>query len=682
MDNKILEKLAKVVRYYILLSTTTAGSGHPTSSLSATDLMTVLMFGGFFRFDFAYPDSPANDRLIFSKGHASPLLYSLYLAAGVITPKEILTLRDFHSSLEGHPTPRFKYNEAATGSLGQGLSVGVGMALALRARISNFEFRISNFPKVYVLLGDGEMAEGSVWEAVNLASYYRLDNLVAIVDVNRLGQSRETMYGWDTDSYSSKFRSFGWDTVVIDGHDYDQITEAFKTPAFARATAGKQNSSIRQAQDKKFISQNYKGRNRPFAIIARTVKGKGVSFMGNKDGWHGKPLPKDLLDKALNELGEVDLKLRGKVGKPNIQTRNPKPEILNKSKIRNPNYLIREMVATRKAYGKALERLGEGYPDIISLDAEVNNSTYSEIFRKKYPDRFFEMFIAEQNMVGAAVGLARYGYVPFVSTFAAFMTRAFDQIRMAALGEANVKFCGSHAGVSIGADGPSQMGLEDIAMFRAVHNSTVLYPFDAVSTEKLVGEMVKHKGISYMRTTRGETPVIYGNNEEFPIGGCKVHPLKTQNSELPTSRLLRQSGYEGRARLRGAGKSQNQRKKKRTVLIIAAGITLFEAFKAQQELEKEGIEATLIDCYSIKPIDEKTIKKYGMQIGRVVTVEDHWFEGGLGDAVLNIFATEPRVKIYKLAVSKMPRSGKPEELLDYEDISFTAIIKKVKEVLQ
>lgn len=646
-DRKNLEDLAKLIRYHILTMTTRAGSGHPTSSLSATDLMTALLFGGYFHFDFEHPEYDGNDRLIFSKGHASPLYYALFLAAGVLTEKDLEGYRTFDSILEGHPTPRFKYTEAATGSLGQGLSMGVGMALAIRAQQSGIRDQEkkketltpdnrSLAPRVYVLLGDGEMAEGSVWEAANSAAYYKLDNLVAIVDVNRLGQSQETMFGWDTDQYRDRLIAFGWETTVIDGHDYTQILNAYEEATL-------------QA-----------GRGKPFAVIAKTEKGKGVSFLANKDGWHGKPLPKDQLQAALKELGDVDLSLRGKVEKPEAAVRDqgsgirekkadPRPLTADPRPLTADPYNLGDSVATRKAYGTALARLGATYGRIVALDAEVKNSTYAEDFKKVFPDRFYEMFIAEQNMVGAAVGFARRGFIPFVSTFAAFLTRGFDQIRMAALSQANVKFAGSHAGVSIGEDGPSQMGLEDLAMFRAVAGSTVLYPSDAVSTEKLVEQMVVHRGIVYLRTSRPATPVLYGNEEEFPVGGSKIH-------RLPRS----------------------PKSPKKKAVIIAAGVTLHEALKAQEVLAKEEIEAIVVDCYSVKPIDAVTLRNLSKETDAFFVVEDHWYDGGLGDAVLNVFSENATVKIHKLAVKDMPRSGSAAELLSWAGIDAAAIVYAVK----
>jgi len=622
MEKEKIEKLAKLIRYYILTSTSEAGSGHPTSSLSATDLMSVLFFSGFFNFDFDNPDLFSNDRLLFSKGHATPLLYSLYLAAGQIRPDEIKNLRKFDSSLEGHPTVRFKLTEAATGSLGQGLSIGVGMALGIKAR--------NSLSCVYVLLGDGEMAEGSVWEAVNLASYYKLNNLTAIVDVNRLGQSQATMLEWDLKAYKDRFEAFGWKTIVIDGHNYDEIFKAYKTVD----------------EDKTSL--------KPYAIVAKTIKGKGISVLENKDGWHGKPLKKDELEKAIIELGEVDLEIRGEVASASVD----KPAGISAVKpagnsgIEKLNYRIGEEVATRKAYGNALKRLGRDYPDLVSLDGDVKNSTYAEIFKEAFPGRFFEMFIAEQNMVGAGVGMARLGFIPFVSSFACFLTRGFDQIRMAGIGGANVKFCGSHAGVSIGEDGPSQMGLEDLSMFRSVFGSTVLYPSDAVSTERLVEQMLKTAGICYIRTARPATKVIYGNDEKFPVGGSKIHKVKSQMSNV-----------------------------KSKVIIAAAGITFLEAMKAQEELIKEGIEAIVVDCYSIKPIDGETLRKLAEEANYFITVEDHYEAGGLGETVLNVFASDPVVKVHCMAVSKLPRSGKPAELMNFEEIDAASIVKKARSIL-
>jgi transketolase len=604
-----LEKIAKTVRYLILKTTSAAGSGHPTSSLSATDLMCGLMFGGAFHYDVNQPDHPNNDRLIFSKGHASPLLYALWVVAGKVTEQEAMTLRQFDSPFEGHPTYTFRYAEAATGSLGQGLSIGLGMAL-------NAKY-VDRLPyTTYVLLGDSEMTEGSQWEAVQLARHYRLDNLVGVLDVNRLGQRGETMYGHDLESYQKRLEAFGWQTRVIDGHDMAQIVEAYRRDGAEP--------------------------DRPLMIIARTLKGKGVSFLEDKDGWHGKALDEDQLARALEGLGEVDPQIRGAMALP--EDRLPEPQ--TPRSVDPVSYTAGEELATRKAYGRALARLYPAYPDIVVLDAEVSNSTYSETFKKDNPQRFFEMFIAEQNMAGAACGLAARGRIPFVSTFAAFQSRAFDQIRMSQYSAANIKFCGSHSGVAIGQDGPSQMGLEDIAMFRSLIDSVVLYPSDVVSTEKLVEEAARHHGLVYIRTTRNTTPIIYAADEDFSIGGCKV--LKRSDGDRVT--------------------------------IVAAGITLHETLKAQTELEWEGIAARVIDLYSIKPLDVETLRAAAEETGVIITVEDHYPAGGIGEAVCGALSEDP-IPVYCLAVDKMPKSGPPDKLLQFEQISKGAIVDKVKKIL-
>ncbi|MCK5282097.1 MAG: transketolase [Nanoarchaeota archaeon] len=603
-----IEELAKLIRHNILVSTTEAGSGHPTSSLSAADIMTTLFFGGYFKADLENIKNPNNDRVIFSKGHASPLFYSLYAAAGKVSQEELKTLRKFTSNLEGHPTPLFKYTECASGSLGQGLSVGVGMAI-------NAKY-LDKLPyKTYVLMGDSEAAEGSVWEAMEIASYYKLDNLIGILDVNRLGQRGETMYGHNVSVYEQKVKAFGWETIVIDGHSYDEINDAFE--------------------------KALKVKDKPVMIIAKTLKGKGVSLLEDKDGWHGKAVPKDKLDEVLKELGNVDLSLIGEIAKPE----NKNPDVPNIEKKELAKYSIGDSVPTRKAYGNALVKIKSRFPELVVLDAETSNSTYAEIFRNEYPEHFFEMFIAEQNMAGTALGLSLRGKIPFMSSFSAFLTRAYDQVRMSQYSNSNVKVVGSHAGVSIGEDGGSQMGLEDLAMFRTLHNSVVLYPSDAVSTEKLVEAAAKHDGNVYMRTTRMATEVIYDSKEEFHIGKCKV---------------IRES-------------------KDDVVTVIGAGVTLHEALKAYDELNKEGISIRIIDLYSIKPIDSITLKKAAEDTGKIITVEDHYPEGGIGEAVMEALSKED-VKVYSLAVRKMPRSGKPAELLDYEGISSKGIIKKVKEI--
>lgn len=608
-DTAHLIKLATYIRYLSLISTTEAGSGHPTSSLSAADLMTGLLFSGLFRFDADNPDHPNNDRLIFSKGHASPLFYALWAAAGKVSKEEMLTLRDFESPLEGHPTPRFRYTEAATGSLGQGLSVGVGMAL--NAKIDKLPYRS------YILLGDSEMAEGSVWEAIELAAYYELDNLVGIIDVNRLGQRGETMFGHDVEAYKKRVAAFGWETITIDGHSFDEILEAYQQ------------------------AQNAEGKGKPVMIIAKTLKGKGVSFLEDKNGFHGKAVSKEELEKALVELGEVDESVRAEFVIPE----DVKPETREPKEAGAVAY-TEEKLATRKAYGKALARLFPKFPDIVVLDGEVSNSTYSEDFKEAYPERFFEMFIAEQNMVGTALGLARRGKKPFVSTFAAFFTRAFDQIRMAQYSDANITFVGSHAGVSIGEDGSSQMGLEDLAMFRTILDGVVLYPSDIIAMEHLVEQAAQHTGMLYIRTTRKDTPVIYDAGEEFPIGGSKV---------------LRKSDADA-------------------VTVVAAGITLHEALAAADELSKEGVAVRVIDLYSVQPLDREALQQAADETQAVITVEDHYPAGGIGEAVAGALA-DHETPVHMLAVTKTPRSGTPQELLDFEGISKDAIVKKVRELI-
>ncbi len=626
-----LEKIAQLARYYILISTTSAGSGHPTSSLSATELMVTLMFGGILRFDLENPKNPNNDRLIFSKGHAAPLFYSLYAAAGKVTEEEMKTLRKFGSSLEGHPTPEFKYTEAATGSLGQGLSIGVGMALNAKY-IDKLPYR------TYVLLGDSEMAEGSQWEAIQIAAYYKLDNLIGILDVNRLGQRGETMYGHKLEEYQKRISSFGWETIIVEnGHSTENILKAYKK------------------------AQKIKGN--PTMIIAKTLKGKGISFLEDKDGWHGKALSAEDLIKALKELGSIDKLLRGYIHKPQkAHIKNEKflptgrqGKNKNNNLISKIEYEKNNLIATRKAYGDALVRIFPKFPEMVVLDGEVSNSTYAEIFKKQYPERFFEMYIAEQNMVGSALGLSMREKIPFVSTFAAFFSRAFDQIRMSQYSNSNIKFVGSHAGVSIGEDGASQMGLEDIAMFRTLRDSVVLYPSDAISTEKLVEEAARHQGNVYIRTTRKETPIIYDYKDEFKIGGSKVFHFNNIYYH-----------------------SDNRYGVK--IAILAAGITLHEALSAQKELLKEKIKTIVVDCYSIKPIDKKTLKKFAKAVKAFIVVEDHYPEGGIAEAVRStLFDT--KIPIHSLTVRKIPRSGKSEELLDYEGISKNAIIKKVKNIL-
>jgi transketolase len=604
-----LQSVAKLVRHLCVLATSNAHSGHLTSSLSATDLMTGLLFGGTFRFRVDDPAHPNNDRLIFSKGHASPLFYALWAAAGGIDTKELMTYRQFGSRLEGHPTPRFPYAEAATGSLGQGLGIGLGMALNA-TRLDDLPYR------TYVLLGDSEMSEGSQWEAIQLAAHYRAANLVGIIDVNRLGQRGETMLGHDVDAYARRVESFGWRTLTIDGHDLPKILDAFREAASERP--------------------------RPVMIVARTVKGKGISFLENAEGWHGKALDEGQKERALRELSDVDVNVRGTIARPDDR----RPERVSAGPATAPDYKIGQSVATRTAYGAALARIASAFPQLVSLDAEVSNSTMADMFAARAPERFFEMFVAEQNMVEVALGLSLRGKLPFVSTFAAFFTRAFDQIRMAQYSRANIKFVGSHAGVSIGEDGASQMGLEDIAMFRSVLSSTVLHPCDAVSTEKLVEAAAVQEGIVYLRTLRQNTPVIYGNDETFSIGGSKV---------------LRQGSSD-------------------RLTVVGAGATVHEALKAYDQLQRDGIAVRVIDAYSIKPIDTAALRVAADATGIIVTVEDHYPAGGLGEAVLRALADRP-VVVRTLAVDKTPMSGTGDELREFEGISAVAIVKTVQSLI-
>lgn len=606
-----LKQLAKLVRYWIIRSTTAAGSNHPSSSLSATDLLTVLMYGGFFTADLHDPQNAHNDRLIFSKGHAAPLLYTLYALAHGLPEEELLTLRKFGSRLEGHPTMDFPYTEAATGSLGQGMSIGVGMAL-------NAKYLDKVSYKTFVLLGDSEMAEGSVWEALQLAAHYKLHNLIGILDVNRLGQRGETMYGHHLPEYVRRISAFGWKTIVVDGHSIPKIIKAY--------------------------AQALHEKRRPVMIIARTIKGKGVKFMENKNGWHGKVLSEEQAEEAIEGLGNVSLALRAVIFKSKA---TKPPSIPSVPPLSEPKYALGEKISTRKAYGQVLASIFSRYPELVVLDAEVSNSTYAEIFKEAHPERFFEMYIAEQNMVGTAIGLSARGKIPFVSTFAAFFTRAADQIRMSQYSNSNIKFVGSHAGVSIGEDGPSQMALEDLSLFRTQLNSVVLYPADVVSTNRLIFEAAKHKGNVYIRTTRKDTPVIYQAEEHFPIGGSKV--LKTSAQDVAT--------------------------------VVAAGVTLFEALKAYEELKKENISLRVIDLYSIKPLDVATLTMAARETKLVLTVEDHYAEGGIGEAVTAALSETARCPVKILAVKKMPRSGKPDELLAYEDINAAAIVREVKKIV-
>ena len=605
-------QLAAQLRVDSIRATTAAGSGHPTSSMSAADLMAVLL-AGHLRYDFADPKHPANDHLIFSKGHASPLLYALFKAAGAITDAELLTLRTFGSRLEGHPTPVLPWVDVATGSLGQGLPIGVGLALAGKY-LDRIPYR------VWVLSGDSEMTEGSVWEAIEHAAHYKLGQLICIVDVNRLGQRGETMLGWNTHAFVQRATAFGWRTIEIDGHSLDDIDRAYT------------HAEVVASSDQ------------PTMIVARTIKGKGAKLVENQDGWHGKALSREQAAQAIAELGgERHL---------TVQVRRPDPvrpaATTPAQPLQLPTYKVGDSVATRRAYGDALKALGAAHPKVVALDGEVSNSTYAEDFARAYPDRYFEMYIAEQQMVAASVGLQVRGYVPFASSFATFFTRAYDFIRMGAVSRAHINLVGSHAGVSIGGDGPSQMGLEDIAMMRAVGGSTVLYPCDANQTSRLVAQMVDRPGIVYLRTTREKTAVLYDPSEPFPIGGSKV---------------LRRSDHD-------------------VATVVAAGITVHEAVRAHQQLATEGIAVRIIDAYSVKPIDAGTLRQAARETGIIIVVEDHWPEGGLGEAVLAALAGEesaPRARL--LGVKELPGSGTPHELIEAAGISARHIANAVRAMI-
>jgi len=583
-------ELGQQLRVDSVRSSSAAGSGHPTSSMSAADLMAVLM-STYLHYDFDAPDDPRNDHLIFSKGHASPLLYSMYKAAGAISDDEMLTFRQFGSRIEGHPTPILPWVDVATGSLGQGLPISVGVALAGK-RLDRLPYR------VWCLCGDSERAEGSMWEAFEHAGFHKLDNLTAIIDVNRLGQTGETMHGWDLGAYRRRAEAFGWKAIEIDGHDVAAIDGAF---AEAIATTGQ-----------------------PSVIIARTEKGHGVAAVSDQPGKHGKPIEDE--QAAIEELGgRRDIHVE--VAKPDFEgTPHEFPTV----ELTLPSYEPGTKEATRKAFGDALVALGKARGDVVAVDGEVGNSTYTELFANELPDRFFQVYIAEQQMIATSVGFQVRKWKPFAATFAAFLARAYDFVRMAAVSRANIALAGSHAGVSIGEDGPSQMALEDLASFRAIHGSTVLYPSDANQTAALVPQMAEREGIVFMRTTREKTPILYAPGEDFPIGGARV--VKRTDADAVT--------------------------------LIGAGITLHTALDAAERLAGEGIAARVIDLYSVKPIDEQTVRAAGRETGAIITVEDHWAEGGIGDAVLAALAEEqPHPVVVKLAVSEMPGSGTPDELL-------------------
>ncbi len=607
--------IAQQIRLDSIRTSSKAKSGHPSSAMSAADVMTVVL-AKYMRYDFDNPENPNNDHLIFSKGHASGLLYGMYRAAGAISDQQMMSYRELGSMMQGHPTPQIPWVDVATGSLGQGLPIGVGVALAGKY-LDKLPYR------VWVLCGDSEWAEGSIYEALDKAGHYKLDNLIVVLDMNRLGQRGETAHGWDSDVYANRVRAFGCHPIVIDGHDLGEIDRA-----------------LQEAVD-------HTGS--PVVVIARTKKGRGVSFMEDQLGWHGKAIGADQLEAATEELG----------GSSNITIQVNEPpsgtpaSTGDKGKLELPTYEMGEKVATRQAYGDALKALGAARPDVVVTDAEVSNSTMSEVFKFAYPDRFFEMYIAEQQMVATAVGMSVRGYVPFASTFGAFMSRGYDFIRMASISRASIRLCGSHAGVSIGEDGPSQMALEDIAMMRAVHDSTVLYPSDPNQTAQLVAAMADQSGVTYLRTTREKTSVIYDVSETFEIGGSKV---------------VRQSDSD-------------------EVTIVAAGITLHEALKAADELASAGTNVRVIDLYSVKPVDYRTVHDaVSATNGKLVVVEDHWPQGGIGSAILECFATHTAsaadhatdFQMTHLAPSSLPGSATPQEQLDNNGISARHIVEAVK----
>jgi len=609
----MLHNKATQLRIDSVRATSEAGSGHPSSCASAADIVAALFFS-VMRYNPQNPKALNSDRFVLSKGHAAPLLYAAWAEAGLFPISDLLKLRTLTSDLEGHPTPRLPFVDMATGSLGQGLPVGVGIALNAKF-VDNLEYR------TYVLMGDGESVEGSIWEAAEVSRQYGLDNLCAIVDVNRLGQSDPTMLQHDMDAYRSRWAGFGWHAIVVDGHDFGAILKGFDEAARTKG--------------------------RPTVLLAKTYKGKGISFIENKPDWHGKPLKKgDETQKALDELTKQ------------LSPNGTAPHITAPSLTTTPShtigtmplapYKIGESVATREAFGLALEALGSANPLVVALDADVKNSTYTDKFGKKFSNRFFESFIAEQNMVGAAAGLAACGKVPFAATFACFLSRAYDFIRMAAISGSNIKLVGTHVGVSIGEDGPSQMGLEDIAMMAAQPNVTVLYPSDGNSMYRLIEVAAHHKGMVYVRAGRPKSPVLYGPEEEFHIGGSKI---------------LRQGSSDA-------------------LTIVAAGVTLFEALKGYDQLKAAGITARIIDLYSIAPIDRNTLVESGRSThGRILTVEDHYAHGGLGDAVLSAVATEG-IKVHKLAVREIPHSGKPEELVDHYGIGVRSIVEAAKQFIK
>lgn len=612
-DNQLVAALqarANRLRIDSIESTSAAGSGHPTTALSCAEIMASLFFKAM-KYDPKDPRNPLNDRFVLSKGHGAPALYSVWSQVGFIPHEQLNTLRRIDSDLEGHPTPRLAFVDVATGSLGQGLSAGVGLAL-------NSKYLDKTDYRTYVLMGDGEVAEGAVWEAAELGSYYRLDNLVAIVDVNRLGQSQQTMLEHHTEVYRARFEAFGWEAVAVDGHDIPALLEAFDRAA--------------------------KTVEKPFAIIARTIKGKGVDFAADKNGWHGKPFKGEEEQKALAEVraAGIDSPIEIAIQKP-TGTAPAAPKI---QAVEPPAFKKGDLVATREAYGEALVKVGKADSRVVVFDADTKNSTYSDKFMKAFPERFFECFIAEQNMITVGAAISSRNKIPFVSTFAVFLSRGFDQVRMAGVSKSNLKLCGSHVGVSIGEDGPSQMGLEDLAIFRTIPNCAIFYPSDAVSTERAVALAAAHQGMAYIRTSRPKSAVIYDNDELFEIGRSKV--VRHSDKDVLT--------------------------------VVAGGVTFTETLKAYEILKSQGISIRVIDIFSVKPVDAECMVSNGRETNNtIITVEDHYPEGGIGEAVLS--ATAPTgVRVHMMAVREVPRSGKPEELVAKYGIDSEAIVARVKQV--
>ncbi|MGI8905025.1 MAG: transketolase [Candidatus Sumerlaeaceae bacterium] len=611
-DPKLIAALgakANALRIDSIRAITKAGSGHPSTCMSAAEIMSVL-FLHVMRWDPKDPGNRFADRFVLSKGHGAPVLYAAWAEAGAISKADVMSLRQIDSDFEGHPTPRLPFVDVATGSLGQGLGAGVGLAL-------NSKYLDKSNYRTFVLLGDGEVAEGSVWEAAAMGGHYKLDNLVAILDANRLGQSQATAVGHHTEVYQGRFEAFGWNTRVVDGHDVAALLDAF--------------------------DQAGESHDKPFAIIARTFKGKGVSFLENKDGWHGKPLKKgEEEDKAIAEIqaagAETDYPFDLQLLSHSVMT---EPD---SRKMAPPDYKAGDSVATREAYGTALVKLGHANARVVALDADTKNSTFSDRFMKEFPERFFECFIAEQNMISVAAGLSSRDKIPFASTFAVFLGRGFDQIRMAGISHSNIKLCGSHVGVSIGEDGPSQMGLEDLGVFRAIPGCVVFYPSDAVSAERAVGLAAQHKGMAYIRTSRPKTAILYKNDEPFEIGKAKVV----------------------------------RRSDKDSITIATAGITLFEAIKAQELLASEGIGVRILDLFTIKPIDQAALIQNASETGnRILTVEDHYLEGGIGDAV-SAAISETDIRVYRIGVVEVPRSGPPDDLVAKYGIDSKAIVARIR----